>query len=90
MEKEHFENNISDEIIAIEWNEGLENLEDLEESKEDEEKSSVNIPLSGSPLYPRVYVGDSAKPLMGQFHESEYMDDNISRTWLGLLTSFTG
>jgi len=64
--------------------------EEEEEEELIEEVSSVNIPLNGSPLYPRIYVGDSAKPLGGQFHESEYVDDNISRTWTGLLTSYYG
>lgn len=66
-------------------------LLDIEEDEEDVEvSSSFNAPLSGSPIYPRIFVGDSAKPLQGQFHESEYVDDNISRTWTGLLTSFYG
>lgn len=77
------ENNIDDEIIAYEED------EDEEFDPEDDE-SSVNIPLSGSPLYPRIYVGDSATPLRGQFNQSEYMDDNLTRTWTGLLTSFYG
>ena len=79
----HLENKIDDEIIA--YTEG----ED-DEVVEEEDDSSVNIPINGSPLYPRVFVGESAKPLQGQFHESEYVDDNISRTWTGLLTSFYG
>jgi len=86
MNKKHFKNYLDDEIIAYEE----EGEYDPEEYEIDDEESSVNIPLSGSPLYPRVYVGDSAKPLQGQFNESEYVDDNISRTWTGLLTSFYG
>lgn len=81
MNKE-IQNKLDDEIIAYEEDEDEEDVENNE--------SSVNIPLSGSPLYPRIYVGDSAKPLMGQFNESEYIDDNITRTWTGLLTSFYG
>ncbi len=83
MKNKHQENLIDDEIIAFEE-------EEIEEEEVEDQESSVNIPLSGSPLYPRIYVGDSAKPLQGQFHESEYVDDNISRTWTGLLTSFYG
>jgi hypothetical protein len=86
MNNKHLENMIDDEIIAYKEEEE----DTLEEEGDAEEESSVNIPLSGSPLYPRIYVGDSAKPLQGQFHESEYVDDNISRTWTGLLTSFYG
>ena len=73
---------LDDEIF---FEEEVEEEEDIES-----EEDSVNIPLSGSPLYPRIFVGDSAKPLQGQFPESEYIDDNISRTWTGLLTSFYG
>ena len=66
--------------------EKLEELEELEDQEDDE--SSVNIPISGSPLYPRIFTGDSALPLQGQFPESEYVDDNISRTWTGLLSFY--
>lgn len=90
-------NYLDDEIIAYQEDEDLQSLDGgsvLQEKEEPEEgdshESSVNIPLSGSPLYPRIFVGDSAKPLQGQFPESEYVDDNISRTWTGLLTSFFG
>lgn len=71
---------LGEEIIALDE-------EEYEEGEEDEE-ASVNIPLNGSPLYPRIFTGDSAKPLMGQFHESEWVDDNISRTWLGLMSYY--
>ena len=68
--------------------------EDSEEETEEDTnpggETSVNIPFTGSPLYPRIYVGDSAKPLMNQFPNSEYVDDNISRTYTGLLTNFLG
>ncbi len=62
--------------------------ENFEEEESDE--TAVNLPLNGSPLSPRIYVGDSSKPLSGQFDESEYIDDNISRTWTGLLNGFNG
>lgn len=81
------ENNIYE---IIEYEEGVEEEDSGLKLKDEGPESSVNIPLSGSPLYPRIYVGDSAKPLQGQFHESEYVDDNISRTWTGMLTSFYG
>jgi hypothetical protein len=82
MNKDTLENEIDDEIIAYQ--------EDEEEIDEPIDEESSNIPVSGSPLYPRWTVGDSAKPLSGQFNESGYIDDNISRTWTGLLTSFYG
>lgn len=58
------------------------------ESEEPELDESANIPLNGSPFYPRIYLGDSAKPLMGMFPNSEYVDDNIHRTYQGLLSFF--
>lgn len=82
MDKNKLENLLDDEIIAYEEEDELENGELSEES-------SVNIPLSGSPLYPRIYLGDAAEG-PGQFPESEYVDDNISRTYMGLLTGFYG
>ncbi len=70
----------------------LENEDPDEITFEEEEldETAFNLPLDGSPLYPRVFFGDSTKPLNGQFDESEYIDDNISRTWTGLLTSIYG
>jgi hypothetical protein len=62
----------------------LEDPDDLDLPKE-----SVNIPLSGSPLYPRIYTGDSAKPLAsGPFPETEIVDDNITNTWHGLMSFY--
>lgn len=72
-------NYLDDEVISFEENE-----------EELLQEDSENIPLDGSPLYPRIYIGDSAQPLMGQFPESEYVDDNISRTYMGLLSGFSG
>ena len=55
----------------------------------DSENISVNIPLNGSPLYPRIYTGDSAKPLStGLFPETEVGDDNITNTWRGLMSFY--
>ncbi len=69
----------------------LENqLEEEEVSEEDSDEVATNLPLAGSPLSPRIYLGDSSKPLNDQFNQSEYIDDNISRTWTGLLNSFYG
>lgn len=89
MDKDEY---LKDEVFFFQEEEDEESVEDDQDDEdyELEEESSVNIPLSGSPLYPRIYVGDSAKPLQGQFNESEYVDDNISRTWTGLLTSYYG
>lgn len=66
---------------------------DDEEITEDEEESSLeyatNISLDGSPLYPRIFVGESAKPLMnGPFPETQIVDDNITNTWRGLLSFY--
>lgn len=58
--------------------------EEVTDNEEDDE--SANISFVGSPVYPRIFWGDSAKPLMGQFPESEYVDDNIHRTYQGLLS----
>lgn len=83
MNTTKLENDLEDEVIAYE--------EEPEEEEIDiDEESSVNIPIDGSPLYPRIYVGDSALPLQGQFNQSEYVDDNITRTWTGILTSYYG
>lgn len=63
--------------------------EDANEVEEqDNEEESANISFVGSPVYPRVFWGDSAKPLNGQFPNSEYVDDNIHRTYEGLLSYF--
>ena len=71
--------------------------EEDEESSDEEivylengEKSSVNIPINGSPIYPKIYVGESARPLEEQYYETESIDENINRTWVGLLTSYYG
>lgn len=72
-----------------------ENTEEAEETAEEESEEgesankSVNIPLNGSPLYPRIYTGDSAKPLStGLFPESEIGDDNITNTWHGIMSYY--
>lgn len=79
------------EILSFpidEEQEVINDSETLEESEENEEEEdeSVNISFVGSPVYPRIFWGNSAKPLMGQFPESEYVDDNIHRTYQGLLS----
>lgn len=58
--------------------------EEVEETEDD--KYATNISFVGSPVYPRIFWGDSAKPLMGQFPESEYVDDNIHESYKGLLS----
>jgi hypothetical protein len=47
-----------------------------------------SVGLTGSPLYPHTFVGEMAKPLYSNFPESEYKDDNISNTYLGLLSFY--
>lgn len=50
---------------------------------------SDNIPVLDSPVYPSAIIGDSATPLQGQFHESEYKDDNyVGNTWKALINSY--
>jgi hypothetical protein len=80
MTNKEQENLLDDEVIAYEE-------EDEEEDEMEGQESSVNIPLSGSPLYPRIYLGDAGEG-PGQFPESEYVDDNISRTYMGLLSFY--
>lgn len=68
--------------------------ENLDEFEEDEElknstiPSATNISFVGSPSYPRTFWGESAKPLTGQYPNSEYVDDNIHRSYQGLLSYF--
>lgn len=99
MEDLEHQNNIDDETISLEKDNSLGNirkvLKDLMEFLEqedddlDEQDDSVNISLNGSPVYPQIYTGDSARPLMGQYPESEYKDDNnINQTWLGLMSFY--
>jgi len=54
------------------------------------EEFSVNIPLNGSPLSPRIWTGESAKPLStGPYPDSGAVgDDNITNTWHGLMSFF--
>jgi tRNA nucleotidyltransferase/poly(A) polymerase len=60
---------------------------DLEEVVE--EKTSINMPVPSSPLYPRIYTGDSARPLQGQFNTSESVDNNaISESNKGLMSFY--
>ena len=81
-----------DDLISIESEEfDDENELDLETEEgnlSEQIESSVNIPLNGSPLYPRIFTGDSAKPLSGQFNDSEWVDDNIHETWRGLMSYY--
>jgi hypothetical protein len=65
-------------------------LTEFDESEEDEEVSEEEMPLSGSAMYPRIYIGDSAKPLPRQSDSSYHFDDNVTNTYMGMLTSFYG
>jgi hypothetical protein len=47
-----------------------------------------SVGLQGSPLYPNTYVGEMPKPLYSNFPDSEYTDDNIHHTYLGLLSFY--
>jgi hypothetical protein len=65
--------------------------EEAEWDDEEEEKdplSSVNTPITSSPLYPRFFVGHSGLPIQNLYPNSEYVDDNISRTWQGLMSFY--
>jgi len=88
-EIEYFEQLNPDFLDTI-FSEDEEDIVFLEEDSENDDESEIsdNIPLNGSPLYPRIFIGESAKPLMNTFHDSEYVDDNISRTYLGLLSFY--
>lgn len=68
-----------------EIDEDLETDEDIDDSEDDFEEG---LPLNGSPSYPRIFVGESAKPLHGQYDTSAYIDDNIHRTYQGLLSYY--
>jgi len=83
MNKAQIKNHV-DDIVFFDEDDSIDDIED------DNLEESINMPLGGSPVYPRIFIGDSSKPLQNQFNESEYVDDNISRTWTGLLTSFYG
>lgn len=55
---------------------------------EEDKVDSFNIPLSGSPLQIKFNTGDSATPLQGQYPNSSYIDNNIPRAWLGILSYY--
>ncbi len=77
-----------DEAFIFRENEDYASDEEDEEEEGTEKEISDNIPFNGSPLYPRVFIGESAKPLMSEFNDSGYVDDNITRTYLGLLSFY--
>lgn len=62
---------------------------DFQDQNESDDKLSDNIPALDNPVYPSAIIGDSAIPLQGQFHESEYKDDNyVGNTWKALINSY--
>lgn len=73
------------EIILI-YNDA--DAEDVE--KEMEPENGINLPLTDSPLYPRLYLGNSPEQLQSEFDEVGYVDQNVSRTWTGLLSNIYG
>jgi hypothetical protein len=81
-------NSLLDEIVYKKKDNLEKDIEDNDETEEDEVNESANISFVGSPVYPRIFWGESAKPLMGQYPNSEYVDDNIHRTYQGLLSYF--
>ena len=68
----------------------LKDLDVVEFSEEDEEEENPidDFGFSGSPVYPHIYVGEMPKPLYSNYPESEYQDDNIHRTYLGLMSFY--
>ncbi len=63
-------------------------VEYLEEQEEDDEEDVEMPALAGSPLYPHIYVGEMPKPLYSNYPDTEYQDDNIHRTYLGLMSFY--
>lgn len=72
---------------TIEYND----LSDLpDEVEELSPETAFNLDVTPSPLYPRLYIGNSAEHLPGEFNESGYVDENVGRTWTGLLNNIYG
>jgi hypothetical protein len=65
-------------------------LESTRENFDNRGEDTFNIPLGINPVYPRVFIGDSMKYLQSPFNQSEYVDDNITRTWQGIITTYVG
>lgn len=77
------------ENIVYEYSEEDEDIESCEENQDSEEDDLDDFPVSGSPLYPRIYTGDSARPLSNQYPNSEYVDDNlVGNAWSGVLSYY--
>jgi hypothetical protein len=68
--------------------------EDFEENDSydmtlDELLEHLSIPLGGSPLVIGPTIANSAMPMsQNQFPETESADNNISRTWTGILSFY--
>jgi hypothetical protein len=73
-----------DDLVTFDINE-----EDKDSERKSEfDDSSVNIPFNGSPLYPSIYTGNSNAYGVGQYPESEHIDDNVHNTWLGVMSFY--
>ena len=75
------------EIFSLDIHENTDTENDNKENAELSEEESIEVLFQGNPSYPRIFWGESAKPLVnGPFPESEYMDDNIHTTYKGLIS----
>lgn len=77
------------EILSLDLKEQKEHNIDESDKNEDKEdfKEKESLIFQGNPSYPRIFWGESAKPLInGPYPESEYMDDNIHTTYKGLIS----
>lgn len=79
-----------DKIIIKDEDEKIDSSDEecTSDEKDCKENESSNIPFNGSPLYPKLFLGDSSKHTNNQYPESEYVDDNIHRTYQGLLSFY--
>jgi hypothetical protein len=57
--------------------------EEVDGYEEEEEFSP-----SGSPLYPRLFIGNSNSGQLTPTDGARYRDDNITNTWTGLLSFY--
>lgn len=87
-ENKSVKDEIADEKSKCDSKESSE--EDSPESTKLSDENSMDALIQGNPSYPRIFWGESAKPLTnGMFPETEYIDDNIHTTYHGLI-SFLG
>ena len=71
----------------------MKDLEILYNEDEDEDiddlLDKLSVPLGGSPLVIGLTIANSAMPMsQSPYPESESTDNNISRTWTGILSFY--